>query len=318
MSSLPTQPRLSETDTELLLFIHPSQKERAKSIDGRRWDPQRRGWIYPKTRRAYDAIIAEFGDELSEYPPRPTGPTMQSPSANHLAEENRQLRVELEKITAAVEDLARRDSHAFDESFQSLQEGLAASRVEAERLRETLAQRDVELYRMREELASARTDAALLTSRVEELQAHAKKKPQAQSTADLVKQLAKATARQNTDFGKAVDGLRINGTLPIDLAKLIETKLRRALGHDEDAISLHDLLVEARDAEMLSEETLDFAHLVRKQRNVFAHAQVNPETEPARILLVLFAASILWSDLDTLVTGPAVRSSDSPRAEGTA
>lgn len=56
---------LKETETEYLLFIHYSQKERAKKIEGRQWDQSRKCWVYPKNRSVYDALIAEFGDKLN-------------------------------------------------------------------------------------------------------------------------------------------------------------------------------------------------------------------------------------------------------------
>jgi hypothetical protein len=55
-------PRL--TEEELLLFIHPALKERASAIGGYKWDAERRCWVYPRTRRVYDALVAEFGDDL--------------------------------------------------------------------------------------------------------------------------------------------------------------------------------------------------------------------------------------------------------------
>lgn len=58
--------RLKQTESEYLLFIPPSQKERAKAINGRRWDIDRKCWVYPRNPRTYDALIAEFGDDLVE------------------------------------------------------------------------------------------------------------------------------------------------------------------------------------------------------------------------------------------------------------
>ena len=56
--------QINETETEFILSIHASQKERAKVIPGYRWDTGRRCWIYPKTAKAYDAIIDEFAEYL--------------------------------------------------------------------------------------------------------------------------------------------------------------------------------------------------------------------------------------------------------------
>jgi len=56
--------RLNESDTEFFLYVPFQQKELAKGIDGRRWDPDRRCWAFPKTARVFDAIVGEFGDDL--------------------------------------------------------------------------------------------------------------------------------------------------------------------------------------------------------------------------------------------------------------
>jgi hypothetical protein len=82
MAGIKYQVELRETNTEFLLFIHASQKERAKEIEGRRWDTERRCWVYPKTPRVYDAIIAEFGDDMaSSSIKRPTLPSVSAQTA---------------------------------------------------------------------------------------------------------------------------------------------------------------------------------------------------------------------------------------------
>ena len=55
---------LRASTNELLLVIHASQKERAKRITGRWWDPERICWVYPKTKVAYNLIVTEFGNDL--------------------------------------------------------------------------------------------------------------------------------------------------------------------------------------------------------------------------------------------------------------
>ena len=57
--------RIQETKNEYLLFIPAAQKERARGIQGRRWDPQRVCWVYPRNTRMYHSLIAEFGDDLT-------------------------------------------------------------------------------------------------------------------------------------------------------------------------------------------------------------------------------------------------------------
>lgn len=70
---------LKESETEWLLFIHASQRDRAKKLDGRRWDPSRRCWVYPKSTAILQAIQQEFGDDVvSDIDPSP------APSKAHL------------------------------------------------------------------------------------------------------------------------------------------------------------------------------------------------------------------------------------------
>lgn len=58
------KPTLKSTDKELLLFIHPQLKEKAKIIQGHSWDGNRGCWVYPRSKEVYDAILLEFGDGL--------------------------------------------------------------------------------------------------------------------------------------------------------------------------------------------------------------------------------------------------------------
>jgi hypothetical protein len=83
MAGIKYQVELRETNMEFLLCIHASQKERAKEIERRRWDTERRCWVYPKTARVYDAIIAEFGDDMAS--PSIKRPTLPSVSAQTAA-----------------------------------------------------------------------------------------------------------------------------------------------------------------------------------------------------------------------------------------
>ncbi|NDJ19261.1 formylglycine-generating enzyme family protein [Myxacorys almedinensis] len=56
--------QLAETNTEFLLSIHASQKNRAKTIPGYWWDINRQCWVYPKTASNYHKLINEFGNDL--------------------------------------------------------------------------------------------------------------------------------------------------------------------------------------------------------------------------------------------------------------
>jgi hypothetical protein len=129
-----TRTQLGQTDTELLLFIHASQKERAKRIERRRWDPKRRCWVYPKSTLVYDALVAEFGDDLvslSVPRPKPNASTARQ-EANVRAENGaieKQLRErerELEVIKRALKE-EQREANRLREITATLETKNASS-----------------------------------------------------------------------------------------------------------------------------------------------------------------------------------------------
>ena len=75
----PKRPLLRASETEYLLCIHPNDRHRVKAIGHWKWDPVKKVWRFPKERRYFEAIIAEFGDDLqidtdvtsSQAPPKP-------------------------------------------------------------------------------------------------------------------------------------------------------------------------------------------------------------------------------------------------------
>lgn len=57
--------RLDASETDYLLWVPYAEKERAKQIEGWRWDATQKCWAFRKSQAAYDAIVSEFGDELA-------------------------------------------------------------------------------------------------------------------------------------------------------------------------------------------------------------------------------------------------------------
>ncbi|MBM4302300.1 MAG: DUF4145 domain-containing protein [Deltaproteobacteria bacterium] len=58
--------------------------------------------------------------------------------------------------------------------------------------------------------------------------------------------------------------------------------------------NLYELITQARDADILTDEAIQLAHLIRRHRNITAHEQVDIRTKEARVLLVLLSAALLW------------------------
>lgn len=295
---------LKESGTELLLFVHASKKERAKSIDNRRWDPQQGCWVYPKTKRHYDAIIAEFGDELVSCPvARPLSGVPAVSNPRKADEPTRQ---------AAFSQPAHMSS-----SPSAIATHAETSSVEIEKLRVELIEKNKELSKVSAQLSDASLSIAGLKKTLESKEVELKSsrdryEQQSQESATkssnggnsngktyarVCKDLAEVATGANTFFMEKISPLPLDGTFPIELGKYLEDKLRTLLECPDRSLSLHDLIMQAKDAELLPDEAIDMAHTIRKQRNIAAHSRLDPQVQVARVLLCLFAASILWPQL---------------------
>jgi hypothetical protein len=291
---------LQETDAEFLLYIHASQKERAKAINGWWWDTNRKCWVYPKTARVYDAIIAEFGDDM-------VGCTVQRPSLQSAAaqtaslrEENQSLRSELDKIHKTLELISASTANGSRNELQALEAALAAGQSELSEVRIRLQERERELERLRKSGAVVEAEAERLRAANAALQTEVAKRQTASDPATsfhgLVKETAKDATGRDPKFSALIDRLPVNDSLPNELVKQLERELRRILSSDDRNQSLHDLITMARDSESLTERGIDLAHTIRRHRNILTHENTDARTHKARVLLCLFAAALLWPE----------------------
>jgi hypothetical protein len=129
---------LRATATELLLFVPASEKSRARSIQGYRWNPNRRCWVYPKTPSAYDAIVREFRTELPEPAvPRPddAGHAIVTPAADQdqLLSDLERARDDLAAVRARVAELEREREVLQQERDAAIAEGASAGAGDHER-----------------------------------------------------------------------------------------------------------------------------------------------------------------------------------------
>jgi DNA repair exonuclease SbcCD ATPase subunit len=274
--------QLQETDSEFLLFIHAAQKERAKAIDGRLWDTERRCWVYPKTARVYDAIIAEFGDDMIECTVR--RPSLQSASAQtaSLQEENASLRSELGKIHKTLELISAGTANGNRTELQALEAALAARQNELSEVRVRLQERERELEQLRKSVTAAEAEVERLRGANVALQMEVSKSQgvpdPAASFERLVKDAAKEATGRHAQFCALIDRLRVNDLLPNEFVKQLERELRRILSTDDRNLSLHDLITMARDSELLTEKGIDLAHTIRRHRNILTHENTDVRT----------------------------------------
>ena len=134
--------RISETETQYLLFIPIYQKERAKGISGRTWDPEQKCWIYPRNIRMYKALIEEFADDLtlsSSFTPPQSFDEQETQKEeeqeSELQKEIAQLRRTLSKMNATGETT---------ESIRSLSQMLSTKEEEIQSLKAESHEKDRE------------------------------------------------------------------------------------------------------------------------------------------------------------------------------
>lgn len=271
--------RIEETKNEYLLFIPSAQKERARGIQGRKWDPQRVCWVYPRNIRMYHALVAEFGDDLT---PESSFSSPQSfPKKEKIEDqETTELRNNIERIDQTLLELLTFLDHADNERANILikqERDIQSLRAESQRKGEEITELNRQINQLQAE--NRRLSETIVPSNTDR--------------EDIVKEMVLEVTGNDQVFGEKIRTLQIDGTLPIQIVSIIENHLKKVLNSYG---TLYDLIVECDDAEMLDEESVNLAHTIRKQRNIIAHQSgpVDPRIELGRGLFCLFGASLLF------------------------
>jgi hypothetical protein len=239
--------RLLESDSKFLLFTPPSMKERAKSILGWWWNPEMKHWEYPKTARMYDALIAEFGDDMVACTvQRPSSPSVPLQTTS-LQEENHELRKEVGTIHKTLELLSERSNNGTRSELQALEAALVARQNELSEVRTRLLEREREIEYLRPALGAVQAEVERLQSANATFQAELLTKRQgtddpASTLERLVKDLAKDATGRDSKFVTLIDRLLLNDLLPNEIVKQLERELRRSLATDGRGQSVSDLI----------------------------------------------------------------------------
>lgn len=272
--------RIRETKNEYLLFIPPAQKERARGIQGRKWDPQRRCWVYPRTVRMYNALVAEFGDDLTPES------SFKSPEVYSKVVSPDQESAELQKNIERI-----------DQSLSGLLKFLNTDNKSAE----ILMRQEREIQSLRAEFEKRDQENTELHRQIEHLQAENRRLSHKTSVSpddrdEIVKEMALEVTGNDPVFGEAIKNFQIDGTLPLQIAKIIENHLKQLLNSDG---TFYELIQECDDAQLLDEDSVSLAHNIRKQRNMVAHSHEpeDPRIKMGRDLFCLFAASLLFPEI---------------------
>jgi hypothetical protein len=278
--------RLEETETEYFLKIPYEQRDRAKAISGRRWDENRKCWVYPRTARIYDALIGEFGEDLVSLNITRPKITSEKDITESLRVENQNLRDQMAKMNELMKSITKA-GHTSQSSAES----------ENQTLKLALSTLEKELRFSRDCLIDAEKEKIYLKHQVQEIKQETNRIIKENAPKDFnsyLKELVKNATGGDRDFCVIIDRIGFSKSAPIEITKHLESALRNLLAIKDRNIKLHELIARGRDSEILSDEAIQLAHLIRRQRNILAHEDVDQRTNSARIILVLFAAALLW------------------------
>lgn len=133
---------VTQDERNYYIRIAARDRERAKRIPGRRWDPETVKWVCPRTQAAYDAIRREFQrpeDRVEiEPPPAPPKPTPR-PAAEFEPSPLPDWAESLAGLPNDLEDLkvqAAANAERLDRVLRN-QEAVSANAADAERARES-------------------------------------------------------------------------------------------------------------------------------------------------------------------------------------
>lgn len=279
---------VTETATEYLVSVPINEKERAKGIQGRKWDPERKVWVYPKTKKVLEELIAEFGDANSVINVKIPGSEEKSTPREAIQQaDNIQIQSQLEEIKRQVSQLST-ITPTKDNNKETLALQLTAMDQQIQSMKQLLDNKEREI----EELKRSNASAQEQTTQLRELLTKADKSKKDCSIS--IKERAKEATSNDTKFCSIIDNNDLNLDLLIDLNNKMYYELKSMLKATDPGLTLYDLILQASDADLLTSEASDYAHLIRKERNKVVHDNAYQKTHDARILMCVFAGALLW------------------------
>ena len=112
-----------------------------------------------------------------------------------------------------------------------------------------------------------------------------------------IKKIAKLCIGEDHPLSNTLEEIDFDFMLPINLQKKLEIVLRSKLNIGSEKKGVVDMIYECKDQGLLSNDAIQLLHVIRKQRNLFAHNAIDHQTRLMRVLFVVAAFSILSKEL---------------------
>ena len=84
----------------------------------------------------------------------------------------------------------------------------------------------------------------------------------------------------------------------LDQQKVINI-LKTVLKTQDQNCDFADLIGESRKKKLLSPDAISLLHVIRKQRNIFAHNSLNPNTRYMRVIFLVAAFALLAEEIQS-------------------
>jgi len=303
---------IARSGDEIHVSVPFALKDRAKKVNGYRWNPALKVWVFPNTQAIFSALIAEFGDnarvegfdnaapQTSSQPPEPT-------VQDQLNEKIKSQEALLQKYSAELSDL-KVELRGKSTALESLERHLASKNRELEKALKQIESLKVapEEQKLKQSIEFWKRSAADAERKYEALLKETSHKPApspppaATTSVDPFVQIvsrAISIAGRDRDFEVTVNNTTLSRA-PLDLATASEKKLRKSLGiPSSDRRDFIAIIREAAEARVISDEARGLLNFVRQNRNRVAHDQLNQSELWARSCIAILATSIVWPEL---------------------
>jgi chromosome segregation ATPase len=249
--------QLEQTKNHYLLTIPQALMMRAKKIKPRQWDPSDSVWRYPRNKDTYQLLINEFENDVERVSITP-------PKQNQINQSEK-----IEKQNKKISDLERQ--------VRSLKSNIEL----VEHQRDHCISAEAEYLNR----------IVKLTSEVEHL------KDDSSDFEVSIKKISKLCIGEEHPLSNTIDEMVFDNMLPINLQNKLESILKSKLRIGNEKKSIVSMVHQCQDEGLLSDDAAHLIHVIRKQRNLFAHNTIDHKTRLMRVVFVIAAFSILSSEL---------------------
>ena len=114
---------------------------------------------------------------------------------------------------------------------------------------------------------------------------------------NVIRKVAKQCVGNNTRCLKIIEEIEFDLTLPIELPKKVINILKTITKTKDQNNDFADLIGEGRKKKLLSKEAAALLHVIRNQRNIFAHNSVNQNSRYMRVIFLVAAFALLAEEI---------------------